>query len=159
MKNMFEKINTNLFYFLALCIFTASCSKDDEVISPKLTPYNESVVSYFKEVALGFEFGNESKITRRWEGNMKIFIGGQLTPELLAETNKIINEINDLSTTEFSIELVSDTLQSNFYFYLGSGNSYANLFPSLSELVTSNWGLFYIFWDSSNKLFKGSMYV
>lgn len=56
MKNMIEKINTKLFYFLALCIFIASCSKDDEVISPKQTPFNASVVSYFKEIALGFVF-------------------------------------------------------------------------------------------------------
>jgi hypothetical protein len=156
---MIQNLNKNLFYLLALGIFIASCSKDDESNSPKLTAYNESVVRYFEEVALGFEFGNASEITRRWEGNMKIFIGGQITPELLAETNKIINEINDLSTTEFMIELVSDTLQSNFYIYFGSGDSYARIFPSLSNLVVSNWALFNVFWDGSNTLVEGYMYV
>lgn len=156
---MNQNRSKNLFYFLALSIFIASCSKDDENISPKLTAYNERVVDYFKEIALGFEFGNSSQITRRWEGNMKIFIGGQTSPELLAETNKIINEINDLSTTEFQIESTSDTLQSNFYIYFGSGDSFAVIFPLLSNVVVSNWGLFDIFWDGSNKLFRGYMYV
>jgi hypothetical protein len=158
-RRLIDNVNKKLIYVLAVSVFIASCSKEDEAISPRLTPYNESVVSYFKEVALGFEFGNASKITRRWEGNMKMFIGGKPTTELLAETNRIVDEINDLSTTEFKIELVGDTLQSNFYIYFGSGASYARIFPSLSSLVVSNWGLFNIFWDGSNKLSTGYMYV
>jgi hypothetical protein len=90
---------------------------------------------------------------------MKVYIGGQVTPGLLAETNKIINEINNLSTTEFEIKLVSDTLQSNFYIYFGSGSSYASIFPSLSDLVASNFGLFNVFWDGSDELIRGYMYV
>ena len=117
------------------------------------------MVSYFKEVALGFEFGNESKITRRWEGNMKLFIGGKPTPALLAETNRIVNEINDLSSNEFNVEVVSDSIQSNFYIYFGSGNSYAAIFPSQSSYVASNWGLFSVSYTSSSVLFKGHMYV
>lgn len=156
---MSQNTNKKLFYFLVLSLFIASCSNHDEDISPKLTAYNERVVEYFKEVALGFEFSGASQITRRWEGSMKVFIGGQITPALLAETNKVVNEINDLSTNGFRIEIVSDTLQSNFYIYFGSGDSYARIFPSLSNLVISNWGLFSIFWDSSNRLFRGHMYV
>jgi hypothetical protein len=160
MKRRFiDSIDKKSFCILAICVFIGSCSKEDEVITPKLTTYNESVVSYFKEIALGFEFGNASQITRRWEHDMKIFIGGQPTAELLAETNRIADEINDLSTTGFQIELVSDTLQSNFYIYYGSGDSYASIFPSQSSLVASNWGLFTIFWDGSQKLIKGYMYV
>ena len=49
-------ITKNLLVVLAASIFLVSCSKDDEAIAPGLTAYNESVVDYFKEVALGFEF-------------------------------------------------------------------------------------------------------
>jgi hypothetical protein len=156
---LIHKKNKKLLYLLAISVFIASCSKEDESISPRLTAYNESVVSYFEEIALGFEFGNASEITRRWEGNMKIFIGGQPTPELLTETNRIVDEINGLCTTGFEIELVSDSLQSNFYIYFGSGDSYARIFPSLSDLIFSNLGLFSVFWDGSNVLSRGYMYV
>jgi hypothetical protein len=154
-----NRVNKNLLLVLATSVFLVSCSKDDEAIAPGLTAYNESVVDYFKEVALGFEFGNESKITRRWEGNMKLFIGGKPTPALLAETNRIVSEINDLANNEFNVEVVSDSLQSNFYIFFGSGNSYAAIFPAQSSFVASNWGLFSVSYPSSGVLFKGHMYV
>lgn len=158
-RRWINRVTKNLLVVLAASIFLVSCSKDDEAIAPGLTAYNESVVSYFKEVALGFEFGNESKITRRWEGNMKLFIGGKPTPALLAETNRIVNEINDLANNEFNVEVVSDSLQSNFYIFFGSGNSYAAIFPAQSSFVASNWGLFSVSYPSSGVLFKGHMYV
>ncbi|GCC53620.1 DUF2927 domain-containing protein [Chryseotalea sanaruensis] len=158
-KKLICVINKRLIYVFVTSLFITSCSKEDQAISPRLNTSNESVINYFKEIALGFEFGDASKITRRWEGNMKIFIGGHPKTELLTETNRIVDEINELSSTEFKIEIVDDTLQSNFYIYFGSGSSYANIFPSLSSLVISNFGLFYIFWDNSNVLFKGYMYI
>ena len=154
-----HQIIKNLLIVLAASVFLVSCSVDEEAITPGLTEYNESVVSYFKEVALGFEFGNESKITRRWEGNMKLFIGGKPTPALIAETNRVVNEINNLAANEFKVEVVGDSLQSNFYIFFGSGNSYAAIFPAQSSFVASNWGLFSITFNNSNQLFKGHMYV
>ncbi len=125
----------------------------------ELNEYELSVVDYFKEIALGFEFGNASEITRRWTTNMRVFVGGSTISELLSELDIIISEINELSTTGFIIETVNDTIQSNFYIYFGSGNSYAEIFPSLSNIVGSNFGLFSIFWNASNELYTGYMYV
>ena len=158
-RSRIHRITKNLLVVLVASVFLVSCSVDDEAITPGLTAYNESVVSYFKEVALGFEFGNESKITRRWEGNMKLFIGGKPTPALLAETNRIVNEINDLAANEFKVEVVGDSLQSNFYIFFGAGVSYATIFPAQSSFVASNWGLFSVSYTSSSVLFKGHMYV
>ena len=154
-----NRITKNLLVVLAASLFLVSFTVDKETISPGLTAYNESVISYFKEVALGFEFGNESKITRRWERKMKVFIGGKPTPALLAETNRIVNEINDLAANEFKVEVVGDSLQSNFYLFFGSGDSYAAIFPSQLSLVASNWGLFTISFNGSNEIVKGNMYV
>ena len=149
-RRLTNRITKNLLVVLVASVFLVSCSVDDEAITPGLTAYNESVVSYFKEVALGFEFGNESKITRRWEGNMKLFIGGKPTPALLAETNRIVNEINDLAANEFKVEVVGDSLQSNFYIFFGAGVSYATIFPAQSSFVASNWGLFSVSYTSSS---------
>jgi len=119
----------------------------------------EETISYFKDIALGFEFGNSSEITRKWTSNMKIFVGGSPSSTLSSELNSVISDINDLTSQSFSIEIVDDTLASNYYIYFGSGNSYAQIFPSVSSLVSSNWGLFSIFWNGSNELFRGHMYV
>lgn len=148
----------NILYFFATVSLFISCSKDD-IDSVQLNPYKSTVVSYFKEIALGFEFGNASRITRRWRGDMKIFVGGKPTSEHLVELDKIIKELNDLSTTEFEIRSVSDSLQSNFYIYFGSGDSYAKMFPEVSTLVKSNWGLFSVSFNGLNELIRGRMYV
>ena len=119
----------------------------------------EETISYFKDIALGFEFGNASEITRKWVSDMKVFVGGSPTPEMITELNSIIGEINELTSMTFDIEVVSDSLESNYYIYFGSGSSYGELFPSQSSLVDTNWGLFTIFWTGSNELYTGHMYV
>jgi hypothetical protein len=90
---------------------------------------------------------------------MKLFIGGKPTPALIAETNRVVNEINNLAANEFKVEVVGDSLQSNFYIFFGAGDSYAAIFPAQSSFVASNWGLFSITFNNSNQLFKGHMYV
>ncbi|MEQ9305955.1 MAG: DUF2927 domain-containing protein, partial [Marinoscillum sp.] len=119
----------------------------------------EETIRYFKDIALGFEFDNVSRITRKWIGDMKIFVGGSPPAYLSSELNSIIGEINQLTSQTFAIEVVSDTLMSNYYVYFGSGSDYAQYFPSQGSLVATNWGLFSIYWNDSNQLFSGHMYV
>ncbi|MEM1137080.1 MAG: DUF2927 domain-containing protein [Bacteroidota bacterium] len=119
----------------------------------------EETIKYFKDIALGFEFGNASEITRKWMSDMKIFVGGSPSINLSSELKEIIRDINELTPQTFSIELVTDSLVSNYYIYFGSGSSYAQIFPSQRSLVASNWGLFTIYWNGSNELNRGHMYV
>lgn len=119
----------------------------------------EETISYFKDIALGFEFGSASEITRKWNNDMKIYVGGSPSQELSTELNSIISDLSELTPQTFSIEVVDDTLASNYYIYFGSGNSYAQIISSQSSLVGSNWGLFSIFWNDSNELIRGHMYV
>lgn len=125
----------------------------------KLTAFDQEVIDYFKEIALGFEFGNASRITRRWESDVNIFVGGSPTQEHLTEVQKIIDELNALITTGISLQVVSTQSASNYFIYFGSGANYAQLYPSSAGLVESNWGLFSIFWNGFNQFTGGHMYV
>jgi len=89
---------------------------------------------------------------------MKIFVGGTKNPDLMNELQEIVAEINALATDGFNITMVTDTLQSNFYIFLGTGSRYASIFPSQAGLVADNWGLFSVFW-TDNQLYQGFMYV
>jgi len=135
-----------------------SCSKNEE-ITPGLNEYDLQVISYFKEIALGFEFGNASEITRKWTTTMKIYVGGTPTSTLTNELYRIMSELNTLATDGFSVEIASDSLESNYYLFFGSGDDYAQINPSASPYVSSNWGLFSIWWNSANQLNYGMMYV
>lgn len=146
---------------LAVCfsiILISSCS-DEEETGKHLTAYDERVIEYFGEVALGFEFGGASEITRKWVTDMKIFVGGNKTTELSNELQDIVAEINALATDGFSVSIVADSLQMNYYIFLGPGSEYAEKYPSQASLVDNNWGLFNVFWDASDQIYKGNMYV
>lgn len=151
-----------LLFPLCIVILISSCSKDDDDdILPEfiLSEYEIDVIDYFKDIALGFEFGNTSNITRKWNSEMKVFIGGEPSFELLAEFEKIRTEINELTTDGFNVTVVNDSLQSNYYIFFGSGTKYAEMFPDEANLVNSNWGLFYLLWNSQNQFYSGHMYV
>ncbi|MDB9929844.1 DUF2927 domain-containing protein [Cyclobacteriaceae bacterium] len=153
-----------LLFSLFIVILISSCSKDDDDdddILPEfiLSEYEIDVIDYFKDIALGFEFGNTSNITRKWNSEMKVFIGGEPSFELLAEFEKIRTEINELKTDGFNVTVVDDSLQSNYYIFFGSGTKYAEMFPDEANLVNSNWGLFYLLWNSQNQFYSGHMYV
>ena len=100
---------------IAISIFLSSCDTEEDIIAPKLDEYDLEVISYFKEIALGFEFGFESKITRKWCSDLKVFIGGETNSILMEELDNIISEISSLSTDNFNIEIVSDSSLSNYY--------------------------------------------
>ena len=140
-----------------IILFISSCNSNDE-LTLELNEYDLEVISYFKEISLGFENGGVSEITRKWNSTMKIFIGGNSNSILLNELNKIINDINEIVTDNFSAEIVSDSSISNYYIYFGKGEEYAKIFPSQSQYVNNNLGLFNIWWNN-NYINRGIMYV
>ena len=144
---------------LFLMIWIYSCSEGDDPTGGEHTHYELSVIDYFKEIALGMEFGNASEVTRKWDSEMKLFIGGEPVADLFDELEEIKDEINDLATDGFRIEIVDDTAQANYYIYFGGKGNYANIYPAESNLVNTNWGLFYIYWNSANHIYSGHMYV
>ena len=153
-----KNMNYKLLLFLLL-LFT-SCSMDNDLFrDSSLSDYDNSVIDYFKEVALGFEFGNGDDVTRRWTSELRIFVGGVPNLELMDELKIIKEEINDLATNGFKINIVLDSSKSNYYLYFGNGSKYAKLFPNQSDLVISNWGLFSVFWNGQNQFTSGHMYV
>lgn len=141
---------------------TASESQEYELLFNEGIPdyYTKlSVIYFFKAVALGIEYDSTIELTRKWSSDMKIFVGGSPSEELLQELHSIKNEINALVTDDFSIEIVNDSLNSNYYIFFGSGKDYASLFPSQSIYIKDNWGLFHINWDTNFEITSGHMYV
>jgi hypothetical protein len=64
------------------------------------------VITYFQEVALGFEFGSAPEVTYKWQAEMKIFVGGNPGTALSNELEAIISEINSLTTDGFRISII-----------------------------------------------------
>ena len=108
---------------------------------------------------MGFEFGEATQITRKWIQPMRVFVGGKPTEVHLTELDRVIEEINELSTDGFEISLVEDSLASNFYVFFGSHKAYQWMYPLLTDLIENNVGLFSLDWDNNHNLHSGHMYV
>ena len=141
----------------SLLLTVISCS-DQDGNPDQPTPYQQEVIDYFAEVALGFEFGSATHVTRKWKSEVRIFIGGEENPELLAELNRVIVELESL-TDNLSFSITEDSLQSNYYIFFGAGSEFAARYPPSQQHVTSNWGLFYVFFNGANEIYSAVMYV
>lgn len=145
---------------LLFCLATVLLSRCDNDEAPsRLTPYDIDIIEYFCEIALGLEFGGGPEVTRKWKNEMRVFVGGNKTPALLDELNSIIAEVNTLATDGFTIRMTADSLDMNYYIFLGSADTYVKIYPSLAGLVEHNWGLFSISWNGANQIYAGNMYV
>ena len=82
-------MNNRFLLLLLMLVIVSSCSKDERDLLLDLSEYEIEVIEYFKEIALGFEFGNASSITRKWNSDLKIFVGGAPNAQLLDELERI----------------------------------------------------------------------
>jgi hypothetical protein len=146
--------------FLLALVGICACTRDkDEVTPSDEAVYQETVITYFKEIALGFEFGNASRVTRKWKNSLSIFVGGSQDPALRDELARIVAEINALATDGFTAQITADSSASNFYVFLGPSSRYVAMFPAQAANAVSNWGLFSVFFNANNELYRGYMYV
>lgn len=145
------------FILLGLVLF--ACDEDNLPTSER-DAYREDVITYFKDVALGFEFGSATKVTRKWRDDVSIFIGGSPSAAAKAELDRIIAEINLLTTADdFTVSLTTDTLESNSYLFFGSADDFVKAVPYASEDVGGNFGLFYVNFDSDDFIYSSVIYV
>lgn len=146
-----------LVLILAIASTLASCADDEPGVA--LTAYEHEVINYFQDVALGFEFGTAPQVTRKWRTELKIFVGGHPNATLLNELQGIVSEINVLATDGFKISVTTDTLASNCYLLFDSGTAFASVYKPASSTVGSNFGLFYVFFDNENYIYRSLIYV
>lgn len=144
---------------LLLVILITSCTKEsnnseENELAPQYS--NTEIIEYFKSIALGFEYGEPSEITRRWEEDINLYLGGNITNENLIEINRIIDEINELITIDISLNIVNDSINSNHYLYIGSREAYNNIFP---DNIVNQIGSFWTYFDSNNLFFYCRAYV
>jgi hypothetical protein len=149
-----------LYSFLVLILFLPAYSGNKEKPANRvLSDYQKNIITYFQDVALGFEFGTASKITRKWKTPMKIFVEGTPNKILDEELVLIVAELNSLITDDFTIEIVTKREASNFRVFFGSSAQYASLYPVDRHLAHSNSGVYHIFWNKSNQINTGQLFV
>jgi hypothetical protein len=142
-----------------LSIFTDAPASGDNPPKRALSEYQKNVIAYFNEVALGYEYGTATKVTRKWNRTMKVFLDGSIKTEHILELEKIVSEINTLMTDNFQVEIVHNKAASNLHLYIGTAEEFASLYPSDATLAKSNSGIYRVFWNRKNEIFNGYVFI
>ncbi|WP_234568203.1 DUF2927 domain-containing protein [Rhodohalobacter sp. 614A] len=157
-----HRISSVSFLWIAALLLFASCSDSSTGGSNSgLSEDQENVIQYFKDVALGFEFGNALEITRKWNEDILIFVDGEENQMLRDELDTVVSELNNLlALDDIEISTTTDsTTHFNYYLFLGPGEEYAQIEPNAQGYVESNFGLFFVNMNAANQIVSGTMYV
>jgi hypothetical protein len=139
------------------CLFLASCGGGDDEFPDT---YRQDVIDYFEHIALGFEFGDAAEVTRKWNTDMKLFVGGTPPPYLRDELDRIIKELNELTAADdFSIAITTDSLASNAYAYFGTSTDFVQIYHAAGTDIHTNLGLFYVKFDGTNHFYNAIIFV
>lgn len=142
---------------LASLLLVQACSDSETSVGPiddELSDEQVLAITYFKEVALGFEFGNASEVTRKWDENIKIYLGGERNQDLLQELDIVINDLNGLiDEGDVQITITPDTLDANVYLFLGKSSDFVQIHPPAESVTESNYGLFYVWFSNLTSTF------
>ncbi len=138
-------------FSLALALFISSCSEDEEVtpVENELNIFQTEVVSYFKAVALGFENGGSTEITRKWRSPMRIFIYGSPSDQLIEKVEQTVEDINKLASDGFSVEIVDDANLSNCPLFFGKEADFVEAFPDAQGQIGTNLAIFNVWWNNN----------
>ena len=144
-----------------LCILTVvmvlSCAKDEE---PTIPVQEELSIAekYLLEISLGSEFGGPSDILRKWAQDIEIYLVNPEVGHLVEECEKVIDEINALSSS-IRLRRVENQEQAEFVIFFSDGDTYVNHEPNAKNHVAGNRGLVWIYWNGRSEINRGSMYV
>lgn len=117
------------------------------------------LVDYFQLIALKSEYGQNLPILKKWTKPMSIYVSGDLDSLLMTELATIIEELNPLFTDGFNIEIVNDSLVSNFHIYLGDKVTYGKMYPKTTSLLKENDGLFTYYLNEDFSIKSGHLFV
>jgi hypothetical protein len=149
-------MNKLILTFLALLICANARSHGTD---PVLNEHQKEIIHYFKEIALGFEYGSASGITRKWNARMKIFVDGNPSQPVFDELQRVIGELNTLITDGFQIDIVSKKEESNFHMFFGSKDDFVKMYPADAPTVNNSSGIFRIFWNRNNFITRGYIFI
>ncbi len=112
---------------------------------------NTDVKEYYSEICGNTEWGGSIK-PAKYKKNIKIFVAGNKSSELLVELEDIVDELNQLITT-IDIIITEDKTDYNLLLYFGSPFTYMDFIKdySDSERLKNNWGLFAFYRSSYDR--------
>ena len=109
--------------------------------------------NYFFEIALGSEFGNTSKVIRKWERDLRIQVHGDPTSEDWDTLDRILAELNGIIVTP-TLRLVQSSSNVDIHF------APMSLFRSIEpNYVSGSTGFFWMWWRHPGSVIKARILI
>lgn len=107
-------------------------------------PHSPQAEEYFREIALGSEWGGTRETPWRQREDLHIFVQGQMSSELEGELTRIVIELNSL-IEPIEIKVVPTQAAANYVIFLGPWKDFWNSWPEVNgERLEHNWGYFQV---------------
>ena len=120
---------------------------------PAVARYTQEEVEYFLEIALGSEYSG-THLLAKWSGEIRISVSGDPTEEDLTALDNVIDDINELTGGQITLQVVSES------------PDITTRFIPLSEMpqyeagyVPGNWGWFSTWWYSTYELYSANILI
>jgi hypothetical protein len=148
-----------LVYVFCLCVLALQSFELRHTPDRLLTAYQKSVIGYFQEIALGFEYGTATPVTRKWRHDIKIFATGAPDEVHRREIDRVAAELNALIAADVRVLVVDSISDANLIVFFGDAQGFVAQFPCEARLVKGNSGLYHIFWNRKNEIVRGHIFI
>ncbi|MGK7891823.1 MAG: DUF2927 domain-containing protein [Leptolyngbyaceae cyanobacterium] len=162
---MAENMEDNVGYTQAVAISVQEEIPQTIPPPPRLASqsFSNDAINYFTEVALGEEFGNASRVVRRWEEDIRIQVHDNHISRVDRDTIlEVVNELNELieesGNDRVNIEVMDagDTRQANVDVHFMPAREFSRYSSSASPGTT---GLFETLWNQENNIYLARILV
>lgn len=123
----------------------------------------EDLIDYFNEICLGSEFGNSTRVTRKWHKPMNLFIvKDKVLPEQTSFIKETVDKINSLTSKNFKITITKDSLYANTYLFVcpkETLKAYPEPFKNIFRNISDDYYGFFNYSFKNNEIYKASIFI
>jgi len=138
------------------CCITIREDRSPDVVQPSSpSAFTREEITYFKEVALGYEFSNGPRIVYRWEKDpVRIRVHGNPDEDSVTCLESVIADFNGISPT--TTITLGDQNNPDIDLYFAPEAEFSRLLP---EYVPGNRGYFYTWYSGDCELTRGIVLI
>lgn len=101
---------------------------------------SQEVIDYYDEVVLNTEFNGKLNSEFKWTTDMKIYVDGESTEELMSELKRVVSELNSI-INPIDLVFVNNRRDANMIVYFGSPEGFMKICPDADrDFLNHNYG-------------------
>jgi hypothetical protein len=124
-----------------------------------VTLYDNSI-RYFLEIALGSEYGDQTKEIKKWEDDIIVYVTGDPSLELRAYLDDVLDYMYETINHEIHFLTTDIEEEANVSLYFGKASVFnEEILPTPNSNVLTAWGFFSVYSNSENVNYVGYVFV